>query len=499
MFYITLNLFDELEEAYTRGYPISTDFAILLGNNTTKEAYDMCFKEKGFTEETENQYKLIMFDNYENHSAETRIAIACLRDGLEYYKSIDGDGVWVTMEWAEYPQQVASEKMQQLLEEAWKYQILDETGKTYTTKIIDKKKVKTGFTTETIKEYGVEGKKYVRVILDRNDKNSVTLSNGKEYKNKDHIWIEVNPIEVKFMREAIEQRTWPVPLNLMMSKKIVFPKIYYKHDSDFNEKFNNYFKETIPSKNIYLCTKKELEEKLEKCKTLETYKNIIEQTPSLISELKQDGFIDFETLHILQTQKLKSEKTDFAKIQGQTGIRPAIMYSEIKDKITKKERNKDGIIEVEYGEYPQNFVGSNWNETLERLWNHGLLNKNVKYYTLIFNKQIETLEEYEINVKTENGQMYGKYVRITNPVKNLETLSNSKQYKKGDVLWIEVEPVKFLVDETETIAIAKNIIFSTTSLDKEKTKEYMNTYLYNELNQNKEYDEEKEKQKIYRK
>ena len=52
--------------------------------------------------------------------------------------------------------------------------------------------------------------------------------------------------------------------------------------------------------------------------------------------------------------------------EGSGGARPAVSYSSISSLASNKVRGLDGILEVEYGEYPQTIVSEEFSEILER-------------------------------------------------------------------------------------------------------------------------------------
>ena len=74
------------------------------------------------------------------------------------------------------------------------------------------------------------------------------------------------------------------------------------------------------------------------------------------------------------------------------------------------------------------------------------------------------------------------------------SLSNGESYKNGDIVWVEVQPVKWLVDEKSHIMITEKIIFAgvqfnkdnnyyTEDFDKTNIKAFMDRYLSKEITQ----------------
>ena len=97
------------------------------------------------------------------------------------------------------------------------------------------------------------------------------------------------------------------------------------------------------------------------------------------------------------------------------GARPALPFSSIGSIPTNGEsgkRARDGILEVEYGYYPQKAVSKDMQERLERVFKSGKMTKTRNTYTtdsVAYDKynttfQPQTHQEYEYNEK--------RYVRV---------------------------------------------------------------------------------------
>ena len=180
------------------------------------------------------------------------------------------------------------------------------------------------------------------------------------------------------------------------------------------------------------------------------------------------------------------------------GARPALPFSSIGSIPTNGEsgkRGRDGIIEVEYGYYPQKAVSKDMQERLERAYKTGSISRTRNSYTtdsVAYDNydtpfQPQTHQEYEYNGK--------RYVRVeANSYYdgNDFTLSNGEQYRDGDNVWIEVQPVKWLVDEKSRMMITEKLIFAgvqfnrernyhTRDFDKTDIKTFMDKYLSKDL------------------
>jgi len=185
------------------------------------------------------------------------------------------------------------------------------------------------------------------------------------------------------------------------------------------------------------------------------------------------------------------------------GARPALPFSSISNIPTNGEsgkRARDGVLEVEYGYYPQKAVSKKRQERLERKYRSGRLSKTRNSYTTDSTRYTEydttfepqTHQEYEYNGK--------KYVRVkANSCYDGDnfTLSNGEQYKDGDDVWIEVQPVKWIVDEKSRMMITEKLIFAgvqfnkesnyhTRDFDKTDIKTFMDRYLSRDLEQSRD-------------
>ena len=182
------------------------------------------------------------------------------------------------------------------------------------------------------------------------------------------------------------------------------------------------------------------------------------------------------------------------------GARPALPFSSISNIPTNGEsgkRARDGILEVEYGYYPQKAASKDMQERLERAYRSGSISKTRNSYTTDSRKYdaygekflAKQHEEYEYNGK--------RYVRVeanSDFGGNRFTLSNGEQYRDGDNVWVEVSPVKWLVDEREKVMLTDKLIFSgvqfnhtrdyhTRDFDKTDIKTFMDRYLERDLEQ----------------
>ena len=134
-------------------------------------------------------------------------------------------------------------------------------------------------------------------------------------------------------------------------------------------------------------------------------------------------------------------------------------------------------------------------ERLERAYRSGNISKTRNSYTTdsrrynAYNEKFvpKQHEEYEYNGK--------RYVRVeanSDFDSNTFTLSNGENYRDGDNVWVEVSPVKWLVDERAKVMITDKLIFSgvqfnhtrnyhTRDFDRTDIKTFMDKYLSRDL------------------
>ena len=156
------------------------------------------------------------------------------------------------------------------------------------------------------------------------------------------------------------------------------------------------------------------------------------------------------------------------------GARPALPYSSIRNISSNGVRGKDGILEVEYGEYPQYAASKRLQDELEVAYknNKSSIRKTGKTYTTDSRKYSVRDEKFSAQIIEEYLFEDGKkYVRVNaNSCYGGERfkLSNNEIYKDGDYVWVEVKPIKWLIDEKSDIALSKIILFAGVQFKHER-------------------------------
>lgn len=178
------------------------------------------------------------------------------------------------------------------------------------------------------------------------------------------------------------------------------------------------------------------------------------------------------------------------------GARPALPYSSIHS-ISSGVRGRDGILEVEYGEYPQKVASKRLQDELERAYNYNQssIRKTGKTYTTDSRKCDEYGEKFSAQIIEEYSFDDGKkYVRVkANSCYDGSEfkLSNGEIYKDGDYVWVEVQPIKWLIDKKSDIALSERLLFAGVQFKNERNykddfrttdiKEFMDGYFSKDI------------------
>ena len=183
-------------------------------------------------------------------------------------------------------------------------------------------------------------------------------------------------------------------------------------------------------------------------------------------------------------------------------VRPALQSSVIFSQISpNKVSGYNGTEEVEFGKYPQNAADSILQNILESEYKRGM-SKTERSYTFDSVKYNDydtgfkpvTYEEYEYQGK--------EYIRIkANSYRGGDKfmLSNGACYRNGDYVWVEVSPVKWLIDDKAGILISKKGLVSGIrfldsktdykgDFDRTEMKEYLDRYMVKDLFQSVDFE-----------
>ena len=162
------------------------------------------------------------------------------------------------------------------------------------------------------------------------------------------------------------------------------------------------------------------------------------------------------------------------------GVRPVLPFSRIESIPTndgRKKRAEDGILEVEYGYYPQDLAPGDMQRELTKAYKKGKLTKTGNTYTID-----RTYEEFEYKGK--------RYVRVIGLKWDYERYSGIKA--KDASVWFEVQPVEWLIDEEAKLMVSTYILFSgipfnrdskvdSLSFEESDIKKFMDKYFARDL------------------
>ena len=154
---------------------------------------------------------------------------------------------------------------------------------------------------------------------------------------------------------------------------------------------------------------------------------IFEQKSGLIYRVESDGKI-----------ALSDDSVAYA--------RPVLKYSSIDKNQIREVITSDGVFEIEYGDYPQSAAPKEIQKELDNYYN--VLFRTGNYYNISINPKLLYNEYIYEGKKYVCAKVYDDVI-----------LSNGCEYKKGSHVWIQVEPVKFLVDKRSDLIVSEKLLF----------------------------------------
>ena len=151
------------------------------------------------------------------------------------------------------------------------------------------------------------------------------------------------------------------------------------------------------------------------------------------------------------------------------GIRPVIACRDISAFSDKRSVTASGFEAVSFGEYPQNAADRDAAKLLDQEFAGSRLIKTGKRYGAQY-------DEFQ-----HDGH---KYIRAACTSTDPVLLSDGKSYKDGDIVWIEVTPVRWLYDERAGLLVSENILMSGLLFSAESyyDGDFEKTAIYNYLN-----------------
>lgn len=215
--------------------------------------------------------------------------------------------------------------------------------------------------------------------------------------------------------------------------------------------------------------------------------------------LKNNGSYFLNYYEKIKNQGILNYVDEFGKIERGyitkgVGIRPILNFSEICRLYPnlKIETASDGVLEVLFGEYLQMAADSDMQNELNNIMLVNQLSVTKEKREEL--KEIMGLEEI---IKTDysytrNTYRYNSFYPETIPVYEYKKrkfakvvantmffnncnfeLENLEEYKNGDGVWVEEQPIKWLVSEKEDVMISEKIIQAGIRFDKDDCLMYM--------------------------
>lgn len=147
-----------------------------------------------------------------------------------------------------------------------------------------------------------------------------------------------------------------------------------------------------------------------------------------------------------------------------SGMRPIVDTKRSNNPVWQtKTRNEQGVLEVYYGEYPQIATDMATQQHLEELYKANLLGTTDKKYTIVTNDDLDNSEEFTSQqyqeYVTDDGR---KFIRTSYCNPEDYCLSNNTTYQANshELIWVEVKPIKWFIDEKTGLAISSTILLA---------------------------------------
>lgn len=127
---------------------------------------------------------------------------------------------------------------------------------------------------------------------------------------------------------------------------------------------------------------------------------------------------------------------------------------------------KSGAYSFFYGEYPQTIVDEKLSVELEQEYKNGNINATDKTYTTDSENYENMFSSFKSRTHIEYQYKENKYIRFKADRNCIgKKLSNGIEIKKDDIYWVKVEPIEWLIDNEQNIAISRNLLLSGIQFD----------------------------------
>ena len=161
---------------------------------------------------------------------------------------------------------------------------------------------------------------------------------------------------------------------------------------------------------------------------------------------------DNNNIYIVDHRGCRDIKNNLGR---QCGGRPVLLWN-------NDDNFYNDIYESNFGEYPQTIANVNISNKLSALYEMGELEETGKFYTLDSSHDKGSnakfmgrdFIEYELN-----GHKYIRFV-TDNSYCNGNLLSDGRKIYANNVYWVNIEPITWIVDSKNKLALSKNILFA---------------------------------------
>ena len=180
----------------------------------------------------------------------------------------------------------------------------------------------------------------------------------------------------------------------------------------------------------------------------------------------------------------------YNRVHRDNCIRPAVKLKNIPD--TCKRNPINGVLETEYGAYPQTVVPKQMQKEIESAYLRNELEHTGCAYTVDGAPRYDYSEPFDRTILLEYEYQGEKYVCVRPCLNDCATVSTGDTYYENHFVWVKVEPVKWLIDEKQKIMFTEklivsgiqfNLLFGTDKIPFKNTelKKFMDTYLAKEI------------------
>lgn len=192
-----------------------------------------------------------------------------------------------------------------------------------------------------------------------------------------------------------------------------------------------------------------------------------------------NSFYNNDSVYIVDHRGYKDITSN---IKRQCGARPVLLWD---DDITLSDNNI--LIKQQFGEYPQTIAGLMEQFVLEKLYDLNELKETGKKYIVDSPHSNDSNAKFMAKDLIEYEYEGQKYIRFETDNYDLKerVLSDGTIVKSNSVYWVKVEPITWIFDMKNKMALSEKILFSGIQFNNyEKDNDnFINSDMYIYLNQ----------------